>query len=228
MSEHRAIAFGVIGLGRFGYALAEKLAENGKEVLALDINESKIKQIQEKVQQAYVVTQLDKTTLRDAGIQNCDTVIVSIGEQMETNILTTLNVIELGVPRVIAKASSAEHGRVLKKIGAEVVYPERERAVRLADSLSGLGAVDFLDLSSEYVIAEIRLSDKYQGKTIKELDVRRKYNLNIIAIIRGNDTIIEITPDMSLSANDFIVVLGKRDNIARLERFVCPGGYKYA
>ena len=217
MSDYKAsIAFGVIGLGRFGFALAETLAKNEKEVLVLDINESKIKQIQEKVQQAFVVSQLDKATLKEAGIQNCATVIVCIGEQVEASILTTLNVIELGVPRVIAKAISAEHGRVLQKIGAEVVYPERDRAIRLADTLSRSGAIDFLDLSSEYMISEIRLNGRFHGKTIMELDFRKKLNLNIIAIIRGSETMVEIHPDLRLRASDVIVVIGKKDNIANV------------
>jgi trk system potassium uptake protein TrkA len=220
MSDYKAsVDFGVIGLGRFGFALAETLADNGKEVLVLDINASKIKQIQDKVQQAFVVSQLDKATLEEAGIQNCATVIVCIGEQVqvEASILTTLNVIELGVPRVIAKAISFEHGRVLQKIGAEVVYPERDRAVRLANSLSRAGTMDFLDLSGEYEVSEIWLNDKLHEKTIMELDLRKKFNLNIIAIVRGDETIVEIHPNLKLNAGDVIVVIGKKDNVAKLE-----------
>jgi trk system potassium uptake protein TrkA len=219
MSDYKSsIAFGIIGLGRFGFSLAETLAENGQEVLALDNNESKIKQIQDKVQQAFVVTQLDQATLEEAGIQNCDTVIVCIGERVEASILTTLNVIELGVPRVIAKAISAEHGRVLQKIGAEVVYPERDRAVRLANLLTRPRAMDYIDLSSEYTISELKLTDKLHGKSILELDLRKKFRLNIIAIVRKNETIIEITPDLKLYTNDLIAVVGKKDNIIKFER----------
>ena len=218
MSDYKAsVDFGVIGLGRFGFALAETLSDNGKEVLALDINASKIRQIQDKVQQAFVVSQLDKITLQEAGIQNCATVIVCIGEHLESSIMTTLNVIELGVPRVIAKAISFEHGRVLEKIGAMAVYPERDRAIRLANSLSRAGTLDFLDLSSAYEISEIWLNDKVHGKTIMELDLRNKYNLNIIAIVRGNETIVEIHPHLTLNANDVIVVIGKKDNVTKLE-----------
>ena len=219
MSDYKSsIAFGIIGLGRFGFSLAETLAENGQEVLALDNNESKIKQIQDKVQQAFVVTQLDQATLEEAGIQNCDTVIVCIGERVEASILTTLNVIELGVPRVIAKAISAEHGRGLQKIGAEVVYPERDRAVRLANLLTRPRAMDYIDLSSEYTISELKLTDKLHGKSILELDLRKKFRLNIIAIVRKNETIIEITPDLKLYTNDLIAVVGKKDNIIKFER----------
>ncbi len=215
-----SIAFGVIGLGRFGFALAETLSDNGKEVLVLDNNESKVKQIQDKVQQAFVIDQLDKPTLEEAGIQNCGTVIVCIGEHIEASILTTLNVIELGVPRVIAKAISAEHGRVLQKIGAEVVYPEKDRAVRLANSLTTPRALDYIDLSNQYAISESKLTDRLSGKTILELNFRKKFGLNIIAIVRGNQTIVEITPDLQLNTNDLIAVVGTKDSIVKFERYL--------
>ncbi len=215
-----SIAFGVIGLGRFGFALAETLAENGHEVLVLDNCESKIRQIQDKVQQAFVVPQLDKAALEEAGIQNCGTVIVCIGEQIEVSILTALNVIELGVPRVLAKAISAEHGRVLQKIGAEVVYPERDRGIRLANSLTAPRALDFIDLSSEYSISELRLTDKFSGKSILELDFRKRFGLNIIAIVRENETIVEITPDLKLHTNDLIAVVGEKKSILKFEHLL--------
>ena len=221
MSGYKSsIAFGVIGLGRFGFALAETLSGNGKEVLVLDNNESKVKQIQDKVQQAFVIDQLDKPTLEEAGIQNCGTVIVCIGEHIEASILTTLNVIELGVPRVIAKAISAEHGRVLQKIGAEVVYPEKDRAVRLANSLITPRALDYIDLSNQYAISESKLTDRLSGKTILELNFRKKFGLNIIAIVRGNQTIVEITPELQLNTNDLIAVVGTKDSIVKFERYL--------
>lgn len=219
MSNYQAsISFGVIGLGRFGFALAETLADNGQEVLVLDNNESKVKLIQEKVRQAFLVNHQDKATLEEAGIQNCGTVIVCIGEHVEASILTTLNVIELGVPRVIAKAISAEHGRVLEKIGAEVVYPERDRAVRLANTLTTPRALDSIDLSGQYAISEIRLSDKLNGKTLVELEFRKRFGLNIIAMVRGHETIVEITPELRLQTNDLIAVVGTKENILKLER----------
>jgi len=221
MSYYKStIAFGVIGLGRFGFSLAETLADNGKEVLVLDNNESKVRQIQDKVQQAFVITQLDKSALEEAGVQNCGTVMVCIGEHVEASILTTLNVIELGVPRVIAKAISAEHGRVLQKIGAEVVYPERDQAVRLANMLTRPRAMEYIDLSNQYAISEIRLSDRLHGKTILELDFRKKFGLNIIAIVRGNEAIVEIVPNLQLNTDDLIAVVGTKDSIIKFERYL--------
>lgn len=221
MSKYNAgIDFGVIGLGRFGMAIAAKLAENGKEVLVLDTNENKIRLIQDKVQQAFVISQWDKATLMEAGIHNCGTVIVCIGEQVEASILTTFNVIEIGVPRVIAKANSAEHGKVLQKIGAEVVYPEQDRAIHLAASLSMVGSLENLNLSSEYMISEFRLGDKHHGETIAKLDLRKRFNLNIIAIVREDATIVEIDAGLELSADDLIIVIGKKENIAKFQRFL--------
>lgn len=221
MSNYKSsIAFGVIGLGRFGFSLAETLAENGQEVLALDSNEGKIKLIQEKVSQAFVAPHLDKAALEEAGIQNCGTVVVCIGEQVEASILTTLNVIELGVPRVIAKAISAEHGKVLKKIGAEVVFPEKDHAVRLANALAAPRALDYIDLSKQFAIWQIRLTDKLNGRSILDVDIRKRFGLNIIAIVRENETIVEISPDTKLYENDLVAVVGDKNNILKFERYL--------
>lgn len=117
------MAYGVIGLGRFGYALATELAGSGAELLVIDKDEDKVREIREYTENAVVVNTLDKKTLTETGIQNCDVAIVCIGENMESSILTTLNLVAIGIPLVIAKATSAEHGEILEKLGAEVVYP---------------------------------------------------------------------------------------------------------
>lgn len=216
----KADIFGVIGLGRFGIALAETLAQNGQEVLVLDQNENKIRLIQDKVSQAFVVRQLDQYALVESGIPNCSTVIVCIGENLEASLLTTLHVIELGVPRVIAKAISAEHGNILQKLGAEVVYPERERAIRLGNTLATSRALDFIGLSNQFSVTEIKLTHKLDGVSILNSNIRKKFGLNIIAIVREGDTIIEITPEFTLQATDLMVVVGNNDNIQRFERYL--------
>ena len=210
----------VIGLGRFGTSLALKLAEYGQEVLALDKDEEKVKQVQDKVSQAFVVSHMDKAALQEAGIQNCGTVIVSIGENIEASILITLNVIEMGVKRVISKAISADHGKVLSKIGAEVVYPEQDQAYRLARSLLSPGSMDFIDLPGQFTVAEIKLTFKLHGQTIVDIGFRQKYRLNIIAVIHKGETIVEIDPEYMLRAGDAIVVVGARESIAQFEKFL--------
>jgi trk system potassium uptake protein len=221
MVNHKAIIeFGIIGLGRFGFALAKTLADAGKEVLVIDNNESKIKQIRNITENAFVVGPLDKETLEDAGIQNCATVIVCIGEQIDVSILTTLNVISMGIPRVIAKAISYEQGMVLEKIGAEVIYPESDMAIRLANRLISSSTLDSIELTGDIAIAEMRLTSKLSDQTVLQANLRKKYNLNIIALEQDGKTTTDITPDILLRMNDKIVVVGKRINIKQLEEFL--------
>lgn len=221
MAQHKSIIeYGIIGLGRFGTSLAETLANAGKEVLVLDNNESKIKQIRHLTENAFVVGSLDKETLEDAGIQNCGTVIVCIGEKIDVSILTTLNVINMGVPRVIAKAISHEQGLVLEKLGAEVIYPESDMAIRLANRLIYANTLDSIELTGDIAIAELKLTSKIANKTVLQANLRKKYNLNIIALEQNGKTTTEITPDNILKENDKMVVVGKRNNIKKLEAFL--------
>lgn len=135
MKKKLETAYGVIGLGRFGAALAMMLAQSGNEVIAVDRDEKKVKEMRQYTDCAFVTDDLSSDTLKEIGIQNCDVVIICIGEKVDVSVLTTMSVIELGVPRVIAKALSPEQGAVLGKLGAEVVYPERDMALRLGKKL---------------------------------------------------------------------------------------------
>lgn len=220
MPQKPVIEYGVIGLGRFGFALARTLAEAGKEVIVIDGSESKIKHIRDFTENAFVIDNLDKEALMDAGIQNCSTVIVCIGEQIDVSILTTLHVISMGVPRVIAKAISYEQGIVLEKIGAEVIYPEREMAIRLAHRLVSSPVLDSIELNDSIKITEFMLTSKIAGQTVEQADLRQKFNLNIIALDRSGKTEIEIKPSQVLMENDRIVVIGKTDNIKRFESYL--------
>lgn len=217
-NSNEATSFGVIGLGRFGTALAISLAESGKEVIVVDRSESKVKEVRQYTEYAFVSDDLDLETLREIGIQNCDVVIVCIGEKIDSSILTTMRVVELGVPKVIAKAISVEQGAVLKKIGAEVVYPERDMALRLGKRLVSRNFLDYVSLDNSVEIRQIRVSDKIKGCSIEELGIRPKYNLNIIAIESGKITNIEVLPGYRLQADDIMVVIGKVSNIDRFEK----------
>lgn len=221
MLQHKSIIeFGVIGLGRFGQSLVKSLSEAGKEVLVLDGNESKIKQIRNYTENAFVVATLDKETLLDTGIQNCGTVIVCIGEKVDVSILTTLNVISMGVPRVISKAFSYEQGLVLEKIGAEVVYPENDMAIRLANKLISSNTLVSIEMRDNINISELKLTSKIDGQTVLQANLRQKYKLNIIALEHNDTTTTEITPDLVLEENDKIVVVGNRENIKKFELFL--------
>ncbi|WP_066715714.1 potassium channel family protein [Clostridium sp. Marseille-P299] len=221
MFQHRsAIEYGVVGLGRFGSALAKTLAEAGKEVIVVDNNESKVKQIRNVVTEAFVVGTLDKENLEETGIQNCQTVIVCIGTAIDTSILTTLNLISMGVPRVIAKAISIDQGSVLEKIGAEVVYPEIDMAVRLANRLVYSKGLDFIKLDGDVEVSEIKVSKKLVGLSVVKADLRSRFNLNIIAIEHQNITTIQLDPDYVFTADDVLVVIGKKKHISNFEAYL--------
>lgn len=212
--------FGIVGLGRFGFNLAKNLAEMGKEILVIDNDPKKIKEITEYTDNAFLVEELTKETLIETGIQNCDTVIVGIGETIDTGILATLNIIQLGVKKVIAKAITPEQGTVLEKIGAEVVYPEKEMAIRLAKRLVSPKTMEYISLSEEIDITEILLSEKVNNITVAGLNIRKDFGLNIIAVKHNDSIITEISPDTVLYTNDNIVVIGKRVNIEKFELYL--------
>lgn len=218
MFNHKSVVeFGIVGLGRFGFALTKTLVSSGKEVIAIDTIESRIKQIRHLTENAFVVGDFSKETLEDAGIQNCATVIICVGDSIDVSVLAALNVISMGVPRVIARAISYEQGQILEKIGAEVIYPENDIAVRLANKLVNSNIMEMIELRGDVAISELKLSSKYAGQSVVQVNLRQKYNLNIIALERGGETTTEIDPDMVFKEDDQIVVIGKRENIQKLE-----------
>ena len=217
MKKIKPVSFGVIGLGRFGTALAKSLAESGKEVIVIDCNEDKVRELRHFTEHAFVAENLTKETLEEIGIQNCDTVIVCIGEKIDTSILTTLNVVSLGIPQVIAKAISRDQGAVLEKIGAEVVYPERDMALRLGKRLVSNNFLDYISLDNDVEIQQLPVSSKMVGITVQEFNIRQRYGLNIIAIEREHTTDIEVSPQYRFAEDDIIVVIGRVENIKRFE-----------
>lgn len=217
MRKKSKLTYGVIGLGRFGMALAVTLAESDNDVIVMDREESSIREMRNYTDYAFVTNDLSMEALREAGIHNCDVVIVCIGEKVDVSVLTTMCVIEMGVPRVIAKALSPEQGAVLKKLGAEVVYPERDMALRLGRRLLSGNFLDYIPLDHSVQITQIRIPERMVGKTVEQIQLRRKYGLNIIAIESGSETTIEVQPDYQLKDGDIIVVIGKADNINTFE-----------
>lgn len=217
MKKKQKAVYGVIGLGRFGEALAVKLAESGQEVIAVDQDENKIKKIRQYTEYAFVTENLSRETLQEIGIQNCDVVVICIGEKMDVSILTTMSVIEMGVPRVISKAFSQEQGTVLKKLGAEVVYPEKDMALRLGKRLLSSNFLDYISLCNSVEIRQIQVPDELIGKTVEETQLRRRFKLNIIAIEHDRETNIEITPEYCFMPGDILVVIGNIDNIDKFE-----------
>lgn len=220
MNVKQQKSYGVIGLGRFGMALAIKLANAGAEVIGLDSDENKVKELRSCTEHAFVISDLGIETLRETGIQNCDTVIVCIGEKIEASLLTTFHVVQMGVKNVISKATTDDQGSLLAIIGAQVVYPERDMAERLASKLVATNVMDFISISNDVDISEVRVGAHVHGQTIRSIDFRKRFSLNVIALVRGRETIIEIDPDETLRSDDIIAVIGKKENISRFEAYL--------
>lgn len=212
-----AKSFGVIGLGRFGSALVKTLTEAGQEVIALDRDEQCVREARKYTDFAFVAESLTQDVLEDAGIQNCDTVAVCIGEKIDTSIITTMLVIKMGIPNVISKATTAEHGEVLRQLGATVVYPESDMAVWVGKRLIFKNLLDFISLDNDVEIRRIQVAGSLIGATIQESDVRQKYSINIIAIERNHQTEVEFSSQYRFQEGDIISVIGKVDKINRFE-----------
>ena len=211
--------YGIVGLGRFGYALAMELAASDADILVLDKDEEKVREMREYTESAYVMKTLDKKSLAETGIQNCDVAVVCIGEHLDTSILTTLNLVSLGIPVVIAKATSLEHGQILEKLGAEVVYPEHDMAVRLAHRLETSKMLDFVQLSEQVNISKFLIPDKIAGKTVLEVDLRGKFGLNIIAIENSGTVIDTVSPGYEFRKGDILFVAGSNAGLNRLSEW---------
>ena len=199
----------VIGLGRFGTEAAKKLCELGCEVLAMDVSSDLVQKVSSYVTHAVVANAQDKEVLRALGAKDFDCAIVSIGGSLADSILATMNLKELGVPYVVCKAHDETHREVLQKLGADqVVIPEQENAARLARSLSCPNVLDYIELSDEYGIIEVPAPKRWLDKTLKELNVRAKLGVNIIAIKRDGKINVSPAADYQILAGDTMVVLG--------------------
>lgn len=211
--------FVVIGCGRFGTSVALKLNELGSEVMVVDNNEEIIQDISEYVTHAVQADATDENTIRSLGIRNFDVAVVTIGSDIQSSILITLMCKELGVKYVVAKAQNELHAKVLYKIGADrVVFPEREMGIRIAKNLVYDNILDYVELDPRYGIAEVFAPEEWIGKTIKELDIRSKYHLNILGIKHGADLDVQFNPDDEITEGTVLVVIGGNADINKLEK----------
>ena len=209
----------VIGLGRFGSQVARELCKLGCEVLAMDVSSELVSQIANDVTHAVTGDGQDKEVLRALGAAEFDCAIVAIGDDLAASVLVTMNLKELGLPQVICKASDETHRRVLKKQGADrVVIPEQEQASRLARSLSSHNVLDYIELSDEYGIVEVPAPASWSGKSLKELNVRAKLGVNILAIRRQGKINVSPTADFAFAAGDILVVLGDSAALKKVQK----------
>ena len=210
--------FVVIGLGRFGSSVAETLYGLGNDVLVIDKDEDLIQDISDKVTHAVQMDATDEGALRTLGLRNFDVAVVTIGSNIQASVMVTLLVKELGVKYIIAKGNSDLHAKVLYKIGADrVILPEKDMGVRVAHNLVSESILDFIELSPDYSIMELKVLNEWSGKTLKDLKLRSSYGINIMAIKKGESINISPKAEDILEDDDIIVAIGSADDLSNLE-----------
>jgi len=211
--------FIVIGLGRFGSSVARELCELGCQVLALDTDRELVQNIADEVTHALVGDARDPDVLKSLGVKDYDCTIVAVGNDVGSSALITMRLKEAGAAQVVCKAQSHVHQRLLEKVGADrVIFPEYEMGVKLAQGLANSNIINFIELSSDYGIVEIDLPDGWAGKTIRDVDVRAKYEVNVIAVRRDQDINVSPGADYVLFRGDKLMVIGRDASISALCR----------
>ncbi|MCK9221345.1 MAG: TrkA family potassium uptake protein [Limnochordia bacterium] len=210
--------FAVLGLGRFGSSVARELSEIGYEVVAVDKDSERVQDVADVVVQAVQADTTDERALEKMGIKNVDVAIVSIGQDVQASILTTLQLKSMGVKKVWAKAQNELHGRVLEKVGADrVVYPERDMGVRVAHSLVSVNLLDYIEVAPDYSIAETIVPQRFANKTLGEIDLRKNYGINVLVVKRGEGLNISPGATDMLMEGDVLIVIGPRNQLDRLQ-----------
>ncbi|ARQ06573.1 potassium channel family protein [Macrococcoides canis] len=211
--------FVVIGLGRFGGSIVKELSALDMDVMAIDSDEARVNEYADIATHAVIADTTDENVLKSLGIRNFDHVIVAIGDNIQASILTTLILKDLGVKKVTAKAQNDYHAKVLNKIGADtVVHPERDMGRRIAHNVASSSVLDYLELSDQHSIVEIRAGETLQGHTILELDIRANYGINIIAVKRGKEIIVSPDPAVAIENGDILIMIGHDNDLNRFEK----------
>lgn len=213
--------FIVIGLGRFGQSVAKTLFQMGYDVLAVDEDEDAVQEIADSVTHAVQMDATDEYALRTLGIRNFDIAVVSIGTNIQSSVMVTLNLKEAGIKKVVAKATNDMHAKLLKKIGADrVVLPEMDMGIRVAHNLVSANILDVIELSPDYSIVEITAPNQWFDQDIKTIDARAKYGINIMAIKSKDE--INVSPRASdlIQSGDVLIVIGSIDDLSKIESLV--------
>lgn len=209
--------FAVFGLGEFGKSVAISLARCGCEVLVVDNDSEKIKEIADEVTYAVAADVTDYNVLKSLGIRNLDGVIVAIAESLEASVMATIFAKELGVPYVMAKAYTEVHATVLKKVGADAIaFPEKEMGARIAKNLVSGNFVDLIELSSEFSMVEMKVPEIWKGKTLRELNPRDKCGVNVIAVKNEGKVNVNPDPDLPFKETETLIIVGDNNMLERL------------
>lgn len=214
-------SFAVIGCGRFGESVARTLYNKGYEVLVVDSSEERVQDVAEEATHAVQADVMDESVLKELGISNFDVVVIAIGSNLEASIFATLMAKELGVPKVIAKAQTLLHAKLLYKIGADkVVFPERDMGVKVAHNLVSSNILDFIELSPDYGILEITALEEWENKSLMQLKLTNKYGLNVMVIKKDKEVIVPPGANDVIEKDDILVVIGSTESINKIEKRV--------
>lgn len=202
--------YAVIGLGKFGATVVRSLHERGHEVIAIDRDRNRVQEVRDTSTQAIEANCTDQDTLRALGLQDADAVVVSLGEQMDASILVTLYLKELGLREIVVKAVSEDHGKILHLIGAtEIVHPERDTARRVARGLGLRSIVEYLPLAADSSLVEVQVPAEFLGRTLAELEIRKRFQVLVVAIKRGESLVLATGGDERLQPGDVLVLVGR-------------------
>lgn len=210
----------VLGLGRFGMSVAKTIAKGEDELLVIDKDPKNVQAISKVVPNSVIADCTDENALLDLGVKNCDTAVVAVGTDFESAVLATVLLKELGVKKVIVKAVNERNANILYKVGADqVILPEHEMGIRVANAITETDILDSINLSPEYSIIEITAPNKWLGKTIAQLDLRGKYGITVLAIKRDNDIVITPMAIEEVLKHDVCVLIGKNKDIEALKDY---------
>lgn len=216
MSMHQTYA--VFGLGRYGFSVASELANNGAEVLAVDINEGLVNAAISEIPLCKCADITDPDVIKQLGISNIDVVIIAMASNLEASVMAVALCKEEGVKTVIVKCANEMHQKIFERVGADqVVFPEKESGLRLAKNLLSSGFIDMIDLSKNISIVELDVKSDWEGKTLLELNFRRKYSLNVVGIRRNNEVCIDIDPEKPLENNMKLIVIANTEKLKKLK-----------
>lgn len=212
-------SFVVIGCGRFGSTIAATLTELGNEVLAVDEDYEKVNDVSDRVTTAVQCNIMDEGEVEDLGLKNFDVAVIGIGSNIEAAIMATIVAKEAGIPKILCKALSPRMGSILKKLGADnIIYPERDMAIRVAHNLTKKNILDYIQISPEFSIIEIKTPGSWTGKSLVDLDVRNKFGVTVVAVERGKEIIVSPYADEVLRADDVLIILGTDEDVKKLEK----------
>lgn len=214
----KKLQFFVAGLGRFGKSVAMTLDKMGYDVMAMDIDEGVVQDLSDELGYIVCADASEEKNLLAIGAGNADVAVVGIGD-LAASLMTTLLLKELGVGRIVVKALDELHGKMLRKIGADkVIYSEKEMGIRVAHNLTSEGIVDYIELSDDITVVSIHVPEDWIGKNLIQADVRKKYNITVVAIRRGEETFINPRPDQVMNAEDTLIILGEAGDIKEVTK----------